>query len=157
MLLEQFKVLSNSFNEAIITKTSKGEVDYCNLNGIRLLHSISKQFQERGAENTLSHMVSSHRMNRYFEQLKSLTHILYIKNPKAQTQFSALMREKIFQIYQSKEMKEIHNNLTQQVDKSCTSIQLVNNNLSNLNLINANGPSPKVSESCQVADNKEEE
>ena len=43
VLLEQFKVLSNSFNEAIITKTSKGEVDYCNLNGIRLLHSISKK------------------------------------------------------------------------------------------------------------------
>ena len=43
VLLEQFKVLSNSFNEAIITKTSKGEVDYCNLNGIRLLNSISKK------------------------------------------------------------------------------------------------------------------
>lgn len=57
-------------------------------------------------------------------------------------------------------MKEIHDNLTQQVDKSSTSLHLMNNIQSNFNLkINSNLPgiSPINSESGQNDDGQEEE
>ena len=66
-LLEHFKVLSNSFNEAIITKTEMGQLDYCNINGVKLLLSIFKNSGQHESPKIL----------KYFEKLKQSIYSFY--------------------------------------------------------------------------------
>ena len=97
VLLEHFKVLSNSFNEAIITKSEEGHLDYCNMNGIKLLLSI---FKKRGSQETP-------KILKYFEKLKQSFYQFYNIKDNAQKHFMTLLHEKLFVLYQSNEMKNI--------------------------------------------------
>lgn len=42
LFLENFKVIVNSFNEAIISKTENGTIGYCNKHGLNLISAIIK-------------------------------------------------------------------------------------------------------------------
>ena len=98
--MQNFKVIVNSFNEAIISRSENGNIGYCNLHGLSFISSIYKWTNPNDCNQ---------KMQKYLNKLKSMEYALKKQLHPQKSSFikqeNQILHAKIFKIYDMNQAK----------------------------------------------------